>query len=66
MGITTTTDNKPIEINGGTETDNINIDITPLDNINFSTAALKVKVFLWDSCDDMNAYGPADVVWQKN
>lgn len=61
IGITSLDPKNPLNLAGGQETENISIAVSAASGVDFTTAAKKVKIFLWDDCVDMNPYGEAEV-----
>ena len=61
IGITSLDPNNPLNLGAGQQTDTISISVAPYaSSVDFTRAARKIKIFLWDDCTDMNPYAPAE------
>lgn len=61
IGIAIPNNNESFTLNAGATSADIALNIAG----DFTTKAKKVKLFIWDSCENMDAYGPADTLWAK-
>lgn len=61
IGIAIPNNNESFTLNAGATSADIALNIAG----DFTTKAKKVKLFIWDSCENMDAYGPADTLWTK-